>query len=295
MKAVITRVAHAGHGEHQYFGQRVLSDLLGNETSTGLVALAIMGRRPTMAEKEVLDAIAVSVTAADPRIWPLKAARLIASYGEMLAGFAAGQLAMMGTYISPRIIGDAAEHLEQLRKALGALGTGQHDAEPVLAEHVAARRQVVGYGVPLRARDERFEALRDFMFSRDRADLPHWQAQEALTQWMLRERQVAPNIGIGLAAALLDIGCSPAQAGALSTFLIEHDFAANAFEAAQQREPLMQKLPEEHVAYVGAAPRVSPRALAARFSIGHDLRDARVGGDMNAVSESRRIEGDLEP
>lgn len=260
MTPLITRVAHAGHGEHQYFGHRVLADLLGNETFTGLVALAVMKRRPTLEDKEILDGLSVSVTAADPRIWPLKVSRIVSSYGEMLAGFAAGQLAMMGTYISPRIIGDAADHLTRLRRALA----GRDEDEQVVRDHVAAHPRLAGYGVPLRERDERFEALRAFMVQRRRAGLSHWRAQEALSGWLVRERQLAPNIGIGLAAALLDLGCSPAQAGALSTLLIEHTFAANAFEAAEQREPAMQKLPDHCVRYVGPPARVSPRARAAR-------------------------------
>ena len=70
-----------------------------------------------------------------------------------------------------------------------------------------------------------------------RAALPHWRAQVALSRYMLREHELRPNIGIGLAAALLDLGCTPTQAGAMSTFLHQQDFAANAVEAAQQRRP----------------------------------------------------------
>ncbi len=255
MRPIVTHVAHADHGEHRYFGLRVLADLLGHETLTGLVALAVLERRPTTDDKEVLDAVSVAVTAADPRIWPLKVARLVSSYGETLAGFAAGQLAMMGTYVSPRIIGDAAEHLARLRLALGG-----RTAEDVVSEHVATTPRLAGYGIPLRERDERFEALRTFMMGRERARMEHWHVQEQLSGWLWRERRLAPNIGIGLAAALLDLGCSPPQAGALSTFLIQHTFAANSFEAATQRAAAMQRLPIDRVEYVGRARRASPRA-----------------------------------
>jgi hypothetical protein len=259
VKPIVTHVARADHGEHRYFGERVLSGLLGRETYTGLMALAVLGRSLSREDVEVLDALAVSVTAADPRIWPLKVARLVASYGEMLAGFAAGQLAMMGTYVSPRIIGDAAEQLARLQVTLD--GTRGSDAEgDVVGAHVAATPRLAGYGIPLRERDERFDALRAFMARRGRAEGAHWRAQEALSTWIWREKRLAPNIGIGLAAALLDLGCSPVQAGAFATFLIEHTFAANAFEAAGQREPLMQRLPADRVEYVGAPRRLSPRA-----------------------------------
>ncbi|HXN33716.1 MAG TPA: hypothetical protein VN894_17725 [Polyangiaceae bacterium] len=263
MKPIITRVAHAGHGDHQYFGHSALADLLGVETSTGLLALAITGRRPTTEEREVLDALCVSLTAADPRIWPLKLCRMVASYGEALAGFAAGQLAMMGHGMSPRIMSDAAAHLKRLRRQLDE-SLGPADVERILRDHVAASPRLAGYGIPMRAQDERFEALRGFMIRAGRSGLPHWRAQEALSECLRRDRRLAPNIGIGHAAALLDLGCSPAEAGALSTLLIEHTFAANAFEAAQQCEPLMQRLPDGCVQYVGPSRRASPRAAVSR-------------------------------
>jgi hypothetical protein len=256
---VITRVAHAGTDDHRFMGYGALTELLGHETETGLLALAVLGRRVTSGEKEALDAMAVSLTAADPRIWPLKASRITAAYGEMLAGVAAGQLAMMGTNMSPRVIGAAAGHLSRLRVALG----DEREAAVVdrrIAVHMSTSERLAGYGIPMRESDERFLALRGYMNRCGRGELPHWRAQEALSVAMVRERKLAPNIAIGLAAGLLDVGCSPAQAGALAIFLIQHDFAANASEAAQQRSGAVQRLPIECVEYVGAPPRKSPRS-----------------------------------
>ena len=91
-----TRVARHVFGDNFYFGHAVAGDLLGGETFAGLMAMAAKGRRPSDEERVVLDAIAVILTSADPRIWPLKLTRLVASYGGTLAGFGAGQLAMDG-------------------------------------------------------------------------------------------------------------------------------------------------------------------------------------------------------
>jgi hypothetical protein len=256
---IVTRVAHAGSDDHRFMGVGALSELLGTETETGLLALAILGRRVSPVEKDALDAMAVSLTAADPRIWPLKASRIGASYGEVLVGLAVGQLAMMGTYTGPRIIGAAAEHLARLRRALG-VDTAERIVAARIAEHMTTQERFAGYGIPMREHDERFLALRGYMERTRRDRLPHWQAQEALSAAMVRERKLAPNIGIGLAAGLLDLGATPAQAGALAIGLIQHDFAANAFEAAQQRSSAMQQLPEDCVDYVGPPPRSSPRS-----------------------------------
>jgi hypothetical protein len=263
MKTLITHVAHAGTGDHMFMGQRVLGDMLGHETLTGLFALAVLGRRITPEETRLLDGLSTAVTAADPRIWPLKASRIAASYGDMLAGRAVGQLAMMGTYLGPRIIGYAAEHLERLRKELDGAGTDE-DRDRIYLEHVTTTKRLAGYGVPFRPEDERLRALRRFMSETGRDQLPYWRAQEGLSAFLLRDRGLPANVGIGVAAGLLDLGCSPTQAGALGTIIHQQDFDANVFEASQQRAPEMQRLPDECVSYVGAAPRTSPRAAPAR-------------------------------
>ena len=258
MKTLVTRVAHAGRTDHKFFGHDVLGGLLGVETLTGLTAMAVVGRRPSEDEKELIDALAVCVTVADPRIWPLKVTRIVGSYGEMLAGFAAGQLAMLGTYISPRIITGAAEQLQQLHLDLSA--ADERPSEGVIRAHIARHEQLAGYGVPLRAQDERLLALTEYMHRKGRATLPHWRTQEALSRVMWADHAVRPNIGIGLPAALLDLGYTPGQCGALSVFLHEQDLAANAVESAAQRAPEMQRLPEACVRYIGAGARQSPRA-----------------------------------
>jgi hypothetical protein len=260
---VVTRVAHAGHDDHRFMGHGALTELLGHESITGLFALAVLGRRVDADAKTTLDMLAAATSAADPRIWPLKASRIAASYGEALAGYAAGQLAMMGPYMSPRIVGAAAEELTRLRKNLDAAGSDPAAVDRAVQEHMTnggIAGRLAGYGVPVRDKDERFAAFRAEMVRIGRDALPYWSAQETLTVAMRSDKQIEPNIGIGLAAGLLDIGCNPSQARALATHLLGHTFAANAFEAGEQRSAAMQKLPVGAVHYVGQAPRKSPRS-----------------------------------
>jgi hypothetical protein len=253
-------VARHVSGDNLYFGHSTVADLLGSETCTGLMAMAATGRRPSEEERFVLDGIAVVLTSADPRIWPLKLTRLVASYGGTLAGFAAGQLAMEGKTIGPWVVGAAAEELVALRDVLGGRLDDPNAVRATVRDRVERGPRVIGYGVPFRERDERMEALSRQMVELRRDRLPFWSLQEALSAEMIDKRRVAPNAGIGVAAVLLDLGYTPVQTSALATFLNQNVFAANAFEAAQQREPLMQRLPDECVDYVGPAPRTSPRA-----------------------------------
>ena len=260
---IATRVAKHLLGENMYFGHRALADLLEHETSTGLMFMAAIGRRPTDEEREVLDVVAVIMTSADGRIWPLKLGRLVASYGGSLAGWCASLLTMEGPRLGPWILGYAAKDLVELRAAIGV----HVDDEDVVAGEARAfferKRRVVGLGVPLRVHDERYVALEGWVERTGRAGHAFWRIQSALAAHARAAENLAPNVGLGIAAVLLDLGYTPLQISALVTFVNQNVFAANAFEAAQQCAEEMQRLPDECVSYIGPAPRNSPRAAAA--------------------------------
>ncbi|HZU85315.1 MAG TPA: hypothetical protein VE987_20430 [Polyangiaceae bacterium] len=251
--------------DNLYFGHRTLAELLGHETLTGLVAMAVTGRRPSDEEREVLDAVAVSMNSADPRIWPLKLARLVASFGGTLAGYGASHLSMEGPRIGPWPAGHAARELLALREAVGQ----RVDDDAGVAREVRAflerRPRVVGLGVPLRDFDERHVALSEWIRARGRDRLPYWRLHTALGAVARAERGVGTNIVLGVAAVLLDLGYEPDQISAVTTFLNQSVFAANSFEAARQHDATMQDVGEAHVAYAGPPRRRSPRAeLAGR-------------------------------
>ena len=254
-----TRVARSGFDEHWWFGRAVFGELLGHESLLGLVMLAACGRRPTEEERSLLDEIAVVLTVADARIWPLKIARVLASYGGVMAGFGGAQLCVESDALGPWLSELAAEMLVEVRRAAGDDGDdARFDAAACAA--VEARPMPYGYGVPLRASDERFAALERRLEARGRTALPYWRTQARLSTWLRAERDVAPNVGVGVAAALLDMGLDPVAGRVLSIFAMEHLFLAHAVEGAAQRAEVLRALPAERVEYTGPAARLSPRA-----------------------------------
>jgi hypothetical protein len=261
-----TRVGASRFGDNRYFGHAALGELLGPETATGLVAMAVTGRRPDALQRTMLDELAVIMTSADPRIWPLKLTRIVASYGGTLAGFAAGHLAMEGETIGPWIIGHAAAQLERLRGDVGGSLSDVGGLDAIVQRHVDATKRVVGYGVPLRTSDERMDALTARVAFHARDALPYWRLQLALSKAVRRTHGLAPNVGIGMAAMLLDLGYTPTEASGLTTFLNQNVFVANAVEGARQAAEDLRKLPDECVQYAGHPARESPRALAAQTS-----------------------------
>lgn len=260
---ITTHVALSVHGDSRFFGHAVRGELLGHETFTGLMALAATGRRATPEQRQMLDDFSVIITTADPRIWPLKIIRLAGAYGGTLAGFAAAQLPIEGETIGPWMVGRAAAQLAELRAKVGDRIDDDVAVAAAVLDHVATNKRIIGYRVPLRERDERMDALRDLLASRGRDKLPHWRLQEALSAAMLEKKRVAPNIGAGTAAMLLDLGYAPDETSALAFFMNQNVFVANAVEGAKQAPASMRRLPDECVRYAGTAARQSPRAAAA--------------------------------
>lgn len=257
---VTTKVARAGFDDHRYFGFGALAELRGHEDYAGVTAMAVCGRRISVEDRRMLDDLSVIMSAADPRIWPLKLCRLLASYGGTLAAFAGAQLCIEGDLIGPWTTRYAAETLVELR---GRIGDRLDDAafvESTMKALLARKKRLVGYGVPFRQRDERLDAVREEVKKRGWHVRPFWRLQEAFSVLTKSERNLGPNLGTGVSALLLDMGFGVDEVPAITIFMNQNCFVANAIEGARQQDPVLRSLPPETVEYVGPPPRTSPRA-----------------------------------
>ena len=259
--SVTTHCAHWGWEEHRYFGYEVFGELIGEETFTGLSALAVLGRRLPPACCALLDDTAVALTLADPRIWPLKLTRLVASYGGIVPAAAAGLMIQEGARIGPWTTLQAATLLSKFKDSLGAHLDDPVRVRSVVQEYLDEHHFVWGFGTPFRPRDERLVALIERVRVHERDTLPHWRTMLAVSEVVRAQRKTEPNVGLAVAALLLDMGLSDREIGPLTTTLMQHMFFANAVEGAQDPPAFLRELPEEHLEYVGKAARTSPRAL----------------------------------
>lgn len=259
-----TRVAFARDEEHSYCGHRIFEDLLGKETTSGLLWLAVGGERLSNEKCSVIDDLAVVLAVADPRIWPLKIARIAASYGGSVAGVAAGSVLLEGAQLGPWTIGEAAELLTEYAQALG----GQADEATMLhtGRSLAQRKQrLSGFGVAFREHDERLIALRGALRRRDGRDRAPWFTK---MEWLARavelERQLKPNVAAGVGAALLDLGLTPHQVSQLGFAIMQPTIIANAVEGSLQSRAAMRCMPCDSVVYKGPKPQLTPRAAQQR-------------------------------
>lgn len=254
-----TRVGFASGTDNHFFGWSVGRELAGNETVTGLIAMAIVGRRIAPEERALLDDIGVVVTVADPRIWPLKLTRLVASYGRTLPAVAAALLCVEGARIGHWTGGTGAQRLVELYKRIGGRVDDRQAIEREAEDVLSADGRLMGFGVPFREEDERVLALARCLETRQRTGLPYWTLFRGVQSVIFERRGLQPNISLAVGAACLDLGFSPRHASLLSAALGQTDYLANAVEGATQHPTVLQKLPVDHVHYVGVPARTSPR------------------------------------
>ncbi len=261
LPVVTTNLAHWGWEEHQYFGHEVFGELIGEETFTGLSALAVLGRRLSPECCALLDDTAVALTLADPRIWPLKLTRLVASYGGIIPAAAAGLMIQEGARIGPWTTLQAATLLGQFKDAIDGRWDDPERVHAVVHAYLDEHSFVWGFGTPFRPRDERLVALVERVRFHERDTLPHWRTMQVVSEVVRDQRKTEPNVGLAVAALLLDMGLSDREIGPLTTTLMQHMFFANAVEGARQAPDFLRELPPEHLRYTGKAARKSPRAL----------------------------------
>jgi hypothetical protein len=257
---VPTRSAHWGWDEHRYFGHKVFEELAGHESFMGLTALSVLGRRLSPECCAVLEDAANTLTMADPRIWPLKLTRVIASYGGTMAAAAAGLLVEEGAQIGPWACGRAAAVVTAMHAELDGRQDDAALVREVVARYLERHSFIWGFGTPFRPRDERLVAFRRCMSEKQRHTLPHYRTMEAVAASVRVLRRAEPNIVWALAATCLDMGLAVDEIGPIATTLMQHMFFAAAVEGARQSPQILRELPEAYVSYTGREPRTSPRA-----------------------------------
>ena len=254
-----TEVAWAGWDEHEYRGHRVFTDLAGTTSLSGLFAVSISGRRLSPEDERVLDDVAVCCAVADPRIWPLKLARLVASYGSSMAGFCAAHVMLEGAIVGGWNLQGASEMLRELSDEVGDRLDDDAHVAACSAALVARTRRLIGFGVPFRPHDERIVAFSRCLEKCGRSDRRYWRLLQALAAVAKAQRSLEVNMIAAAAAAVLDLGFKPHEASPMMVMLLANCILSNALEGAAQRAPILRELPASLVRYVGRPPRAVSR------------------------------------
>jgi hypothetical protein len=257
-----TNLGHAGWHDHEVRGV-VVFDLDPREVTIIDLVLLTLGIPVDGDEARlVVTLCAQAVLNPDPRIPPMKLVRLGAAHGSAQSALAIGMAGMQGSYVGMSAIADSARFLHGVVTEVGweASDEALHAA---LEARKRARIDVFGYGVPGRPADERFVWISGKLDALMQRPRPWWRMYGRIGEWMARAGRLH-NVSGAIGAALLDLGCRLEHVSALACLFTLPPLLGNAYEGAQQRPKVLQRLPEAVVDYVGPPPRESPRARTAR-------------------------------
>lgn len=257
-----TALGHAGWHDHEVRGVIVFELDPASTSIIDLVLLAVGIPIDRDDARAVVTICAQAVLNPDPRIPPMKLVRLGAAYGSAQSALAIGMAGMQGSYVGMSAIADSARFLHGIAADVG--WTASDEAiDAALQERKRQRVDIFGFGVPGRPADERFLWIRGKLDAVVPGARPWWTLFQRVGERLSRDGR-NPNVSGAIAAALLELGCSPDEVGALACLFTLPPLLGNAYEGAQQRPTALQRLPDATVEYVGPPPRESPRAIAAR-------------------------------
>lgn len=271
----IQRVGHIGHVDNRFCGAAVFGELAARVADPTELLCRGFGMPPPDADgREVLRCIALCATSPDARVWPLKLTRVLSSYGNSFAGFFGAQLANFSDRMGPGTASHAAASLRWIAERLAAEvadpAATDEQVSARVAEHLASRGRIAGFGVPFRKEDERLLALHRLLSGHPAQRGPMWRLHLQVVTAMRHLEGLEPNIAFPFAALFSDLGLAAHRAGLFLSLLMSPVFAGHALEAADGDAALLQELEPRFVEDRSPAARRSPRALAASEALAAD-------------------------
>lgn len=262
MTRPIQRVGHIGYDDNQFCGAAVFGELAHTVVApTDLVARAFGMPALSDDDREVVRLMTLCLTSPDARVWPLKLTRVLASYGNPVAGFFGAQLGNAGDRMGPGTATHATQSLVWIRDRVGDEPTPEAVAAAI-AEHTATRGRIAGFGVPFRPQDERLLGMYRLIAGHSATRRPYYRLHLLVADAMRATEGLEPNIVLAIAALLLDLGLPAHRGGMFLGAMMTHTFIGHALEAADDGA-LLRELPSGAIEDRSAAPRRSPAAAEA--------------------------------
>ena len=251
MNPIETRVGTILLDDNRFFGRSAFHEWMRDARSPTDLVAAALGIDVDNNAREVLRVLSVAVTSPDARVWPLKLTRLLACYGDAAMAFFTAQLVSSGRIMGPGTVAGAAAMLARWT-------TDDDDTRTafIAAAKTQSKVRLPGFGVPFRQHDERLVGLTAVIDKSPAQHGRHWRAMGILRRDVATFSDVSPNVSLGVAALLLDLGVAPDMCGLALSMLMSHVFLAHAIEASTT-DAALQTLPTTTVHYAGPPARSS--------------------------------------
>jgi hypothetical protein len=214
--------------DHALRDRYLFADVVEQQSFTQTTVYAITGIQISAREADMLDQLANSTMVVDRRAWPMAATRRIAARGGDYAAAVVGGLAMMG---APMLAGAAAASCARFLQRVRASDRPPAD---VVAESLARRERVMGFGRPVVGPDERVPIMRGILERYGRAELPFVSTLRAVEEAFVTQKGLATTAAAWAAAALLDFGMTPDGIHAISNHWVTVCVHAQALFSAER-------------------------------------------------------------
>lgn len=206
-----------GRNDHALRDRWLFTDVVGKQTFFQTAVYAITGIELSAPHAELLEQIGNVNLSVDRRVWALAATRRVAARGGGYAASVVAGLAMMG---SPVLAGNAAGDCARfLHRAQAAVAAGGSVAGHV-AELLARRERVMGFGRPVVGPDERVPVMEALLARYGRSDLPFVNLLRAADDAFHAQRGLRSTAAAWAAALLSDFGMTPDHVHAVSNFWV---------------------------------------------------------------------------
>ncbi|MBL8621013.1 MAG: hypothetical protein JNK64_06900 [Myxococcales bacterium] len=211
--------------QHRVRARSLFDELVGRRSFFQNAVYAITGVELTAADGTMLDDIGSANLLLDRRAWPMAVTRRIAARGGGYAAAMLGGTAMLG---APVLAGAAAGDCARfLRRADVAAREGQ-PVEALVADLLARRQRVMGFGRPLVGPDERVPVMAATLARHGRDDGRFVTLLRAADEAFWQHKGLRSTSAAWAAAILSDLGLSPDAVQAVSNYWVTVNLAAQA-------------------------------------------------------------------
>lgn len=206
--------ARRDHGLRERY---LFAEIVGRRSFTQTAVYAMTGLELSPHDAELFDRVGTINLQADRGAWPLAVTRRVAARGGGYASAVAAGTAMMGARL---LAGEAAASCARyLRRVQEQVAAGQPVAE-VVAETLARKERVMGFGRPVVGPDERVPPMRAALAEHGRDGLPFARLLDEVEQAFAAQKGLRTTSAAWAAAMLCDFGLSPDCVQAVSNFWV---------------------------------------------------------------------------
>jgi len=203
--------------DHALRTRYLFADLAGRWSFMQTAVYAITGIELPRHEADMLEELGTINLLVDRRAWPMAVTRRVAARGGSYAEAVTAGQAMMGASV---LAGAAAADCARFLQEAHACEREGGSAAELVAQKLARRERVMGFGRPVVGPDERVPIMKAVLARYGRHQLPYVALLRVVDEAFHAGQGLRSNAAAWAAAILCDLGMTPMQVEAVSNYWV---------------------------------------------------------------------------